>query len=979
MTGSPLARGTLASAFAMPDPHAAQSAAHALRTRLVAALAAGRSVALSAEEMADPEVRRELPALLAGLAGTDAVGVVPGLQLPGYTVLGAIGHGGMSTVYLARQERLGRCVALKVAAWSGADRRTRERLVQEARALARVAHPNIVAIHDIVDVGETVAIALDWIDGLTLEALLRVLPAQPGPDDMRTVREQLGAPPTAAAIFEGSPVRFFVVAMEQVARAVHRVHESGLLHLDIKPSNVLVRRDGTPLLADFGVVREIDLQTTKARTFAGTPIYCAPEQLRRDDRGFGPHTDVYGLGITLYEVLARRQPLRDQDLTRLVQTIERGRIPPLGTQIPIAKDLETIVQKAMAPSPGQRYPTAAALADDLQAFLEGRPVAARPLSRVQRLQRWAQLEPWKAALAVVLLVTLPMVAYLSIELVLGQPHIEAGRLRERQRQALQLEQTAYRQRLTGEIDAKAAAALLDEAMALDPSDKSLACLASMTADDNPDAVAPLLARHEAAVARSVGLQWLARKASERRPFFTAAEVRELKARANPTDWHVLVLDRVLWAEDLCVEDAFLEAAQLLTEAMIGAEPDPLLLGLHAWVAALAEERELRNTTCRWMRSLWPDSEDVVLWECTVYEPDEPEAVIRVAEDWLARDASSVAAWELRVGVAYRSGDHAAGLALAERAQAVPVASPRLAVMHASLLAANGHHERARQLLAARPDCRLNPLEALRLSRLQGGAAWRAYCDELLAAPHVPRLVLSSIVRDANRHRDSELGRRAFERFEQDYPGYRNVWCYEMQRRYRDKDILGAAQLARQIALPRCRVDADGAIVCGLLVAARDWRALADCADRWWRYGSEATHAHAAFFAGLAASRLGEPAAAVTHLAVATVAAQSSAWYASALLERAWVLVAPTTPLSLRDPELARLLLDRFRTANDALQSPRRGPWIAAVTAEVLFANGRVEEALAMAQAGLDAAGDPRMAPPADYRELLQSAPQRYRR
>ncbi|MBX3463198.1 MAG: serine/threonine protein kinase [Planctomycetes bacterium] len=960
----------------MTEP-APQPAALALRRRLASDVAAGRTVSLSSEEMADPELRRELPALLAGLASGGAPGVGPGLQLPGYTVLGAIGHGGMSTVYLARQERLGRYVALKVAAWSGADRKTRDRLVQEARALARVAHPNIVAIHDIVDVGETVAIALDWIDGLSLEGLLRVLPAEPQPGDMQRVREQLGAP--AAVHFEGSPVRFFVRTMLQVARAVHRVHEAGLLHLDVKPSNVLVRRDGTPLLADFGVVREIDLATSTARTFAGTPIYSAPEQLRRDDRGFGPHTDVYGLGITLYEVLARRQPLRDQDLTRLVQTVERGRIPPLGSQIPVAKDLETIVHKAMAPDPRHRYPSAAAFADDLQAFLEGRPVAARPLSRLHRLQRWVRLEPWKAALAAVLLVAVPAVGLLGIELLVGRHHIEAGRLRDRLRLASERQQAAYQVRFLGEGGAARAAALLHEAMELDPSDTSLACLVSMVADDEPDAVGPLLAGHPEAVARSRGLQRLAQKAGERRPFFAADEVAELAASTNPTDGYALALDRVLWAEDQGVEDAYAAATFHLDAAAMGREPDPLLLGLRAWTAALAGLGEVRDAACRVLATRWPDSGEALRWICFAYERQQPEVAARIAAQRIEQDPHDAAAWELWIGGALRTGRHAEGLERLERAWAVPVQSRSLDCFHVLLLAATGQHERARAVRAARPDLDLSPLNELRLRRFEGPEPALAFCRELIAQPRVPRTVLQAIVLEASRQRDLELGQQAFARWQQLYPGHELVLRHEMQRRYAAKDLPGAAQLASQVRTPARRLDTDGPILCNLLVTARDWPALAAFADRWLQHCAAACRPQASFFAGLAASRLGDGMQAARHLAVATAAADASVWHTTALLERAWVLVTPTAPTAVRDPELARLLLGRFEAANGALQSPRRGAWPMAVKAEVAFASGKVEEAVALAEAARQAQVDPRTAPPADLGEFLQEALRRYGR
>lgn len=410
-----------------------------LRKKLLQDLANGRTVTLPASELARVEIREQLDVLFEQLhhdAGTGATR----LQIAGYTVLGEIGHGGMSTVYLARHTALDRCVALKVVPnWLGGQEKARERLLREARAMAKLSHPNIVAVHDIVDRGETIAIAMEWIDGLTLADLLRSLPTTPASDDAEQLRQNLGAPATGHRL-EASVTRTFVRMMVDIARAVHCVHQNGLLHLDVKPSNVLVRRDGTPLLADFGVVREIDLVLTHTRSFAGTPIYAAPEQLRRDDAAFGPHTDVYGLGITLYELLARSQPLRQQGLTRLLQDIQSGRIPRLSTRAEVSSDLENIVHKAISPTPERRYGSAAAFADDLQAFLDGRPVSARPVTGFERLSRWIAAEPWKAAVGAVLLVLLPISAGLGLKLLAELPTIRASELQQRREQHAELAQ-----------------------------------------------------------------------------------------------------------------------------------------------------------------------------------------------------------------------------------------------------------------------------------------------------------------------------------------------------------------------------------------------------------------------------------------------------------------------------------------------------------------------------------------------------------
>lgn len=601
------------------------------RRRWSAVVASGQTVSLTKDELADATLRRELPELLTQIAGN---GAAAGPHFPGYTLLGVIGRGGMSTVYLARQDRLRRYVALKVAAWSGAERRARERMLEEARALARVAHPNIVAIHDIVESGEAVAIALEWVDGMSLDALLRELPQQPSAGDADIVCQRLGVPPAAAEAIGDSVLRFFVRTMRDVARAVHRVHEAGLLHLDVKPSNVMVRRDGTPLLADFGVVREIDPAVSRTRSFAGTPIYSAPEQLRHDARGFVPQTDVYGLGITLYEVLARRQPLRELDLTGLVQAVARGKLPALSSWLPIAKDLETIVHKALQPDPRQRYDSAAAFADDLDAFLEGRPVAARPISRLRRLQRWALLEPWKATLAALLLVTVPVVLFLGLQLMWNARHIEAGQRRELLRQASALQQRAFLEQLRRSPNLQQIRDALERAVALDPSDGSIACLATVVADFDVREVPAVLARFPAALERRLSLRMMAAMAQDGRPFFDEGEAQALFATGDPVDAYVLALERVLWASDRRDVESLEIALQCLHNAAAGREPDPLLQGLRSFVAGSVERYDIRDAACATMLSLWPDSIDTLQWCWRAFERDRPERADELARDRL---------------------------------------------------------------------------------------------------------------------------------------------------------------------------------------------------------------------------------------------------------------------------------------------------------------------------------------------------------
>jgi serine/threonine protein kinase/tetratricopeptide (TPR) repeat protein len=291
--------------------------------------------------------------------------------IPGYTILGELGRGGMGAVYLARQERLGgRPVALKVLpAGFALSARSRERFMLEARAIARLRHPNIVAIHDVVDTPEIAAFAMEWIEGTSLAHVIE--------RRAEAARSETASGPGDAL----SVVRIGI----DVARALHAVHQAGLLHRDVKPSNVLLRADGTPLLSDFGLVREEGTAVhTVSGQFVGTPAYAAPEQLR-GERTIDPRADVFSLGATLYHATTLRRPHEEAAVHKILERIEGARIPaPRRVNPRLPRDLDTIISKAMEPEPERRYAAAADLAEDLERLATLRPIRARPSGLITR-------------------------------------------------------------------------------------------------------------------------------------------------------------------------------------------------------------------------------------------------------------------------------------------------------------------------------------------------------------------------------------------------------------------------------------------------------------------------------------------------------------------------------------------------------------------------------------------------------------------
>ncbi len=360
--------------------------------RAVARIEEGRPIELRDLVGAREDLLAQVERLIR-LAQQVAVG--HGRALPtvrGYTLLGELGRGGMGAVYLARQERLGgRPVALKVLAPSIAlSPSARERFRTEALAIARLQHSNIVAVHDVVHDADVYAYAMEWVDGKSLAELIRYLERCRGQPALADVRASLAVP--AGALEHGTLATFICRVGIAVARALGAVHRAGLLHRDVKPANILLRRDGTPLLSDFGLARELDTATlTQAGHFVGTPAYAAPEQLRGSSRALDPRTDVYGLGVTLYHALTLRLPFSGRSTADLLRKIEAGQAEPLRRANPhLAADLQTIVAKAMDVDPERRYPTADELADDLERLLHLQPIRARPAGLVTRTVKLAR-------------------------------------------------------------------------------------------------------------------------------------------------------------------------------------------------------------------------------------------------------------------------------------------------------------------------------------------------------------------------------------------------------------------------------------------------------------------------------------------------------------------------------------------------------------------------------------------------------------
>jgi eukaryotic-like serine/threonine-protein kinase len=292
---------------------------------------------------------------------------------PGFRILGELGRGGMGTVYKAWQVKLKRIVALKVLrADAYAETNAAARFQAEAEAAARFQHPNIVQVFEVGEHDGTGYLVLEYAAGGGLD---------------RRLSENLQDPRENARL------------IEILARAIHFAHERGIVHRDLKPANVLLTDDGVPKITDFGLAKLLEREDalTRQGEIAGTPSYMAPEQVRGQISEIAPTTDVYSLGAILYETLTGRPPFKGTTpLSTLEQVATQEPLSPSKMQRHLPRDLVTICLKCLAKEPGRRYPTALALAEDLERFLHGRPILARPIPLWHRLAKWARRRPGSA-------------------------------------------------------------------------------------------------------------------------------------------------------------------------------------------------------------------------------------------------------------------------------------------------------------------------------------------------------------------------------------------------------------------------------------------------------------------------------------------------------------------------------------------------------------------------------------------------------
>lgn len=363
-------------------------------------------------------------------------------RLGDFRIIREIGRGGMGIVYEAEQESLGRRVAIKVLPYQGLlEAKHLARFRREARIAARLHHTNIVQVFGVGQQDGLHYYVMQYVPGVGLDRIIRRLaaicagvagelagnPAKVDDFDRERIeaicRRWLGTTghTSSCARTVGTlhdlpdcPDYFRTIAQLgiRVAHALHYAHSQGTMHRDIKPANLLVDPRGTVWVTDFGLAQAVHAEDiTLPGEITGTLRFMPPERFggQIDARG-----DIYSLGLTLYELLTLQPAFQNSDHTRLIHQITQSQPPRPGRINPrIPRDLETIILKATAHQPDHRYSTAAALAEDLQRFIEDRPIQARPARLAERLWRWSRRNPAMASLAATSLVLLLAVAVVA--------------------------------------------------------------------------------------------------------------------------------------------------------------------------------------------------------------------------------------------------------------------------------------------------------------------------------------------------------------------------------------------------------------------------------------------------------------------------------------------------------------------------------------------------------------------------------------
>ncbi len=366
-----------------------------------------------------------------------------GKRLGDFEIVNLIGTGGMGAVFLARQVSLDREVALKVISdISGARAKSLERFKREAKVLAKISYPHIVSIYEVGEEGPYSYFAMEYVQGVSLDKILASIRNAPSDakasevmrkclEDKSSIQEREYAKSRQK---DGAEIDTdYIVGISKIiisiASALENAHSKGILHRDVKPSNILIDSNGTPKLVDFGLARAESQQAiTVTGEFFGTPSYVSPEQIRRPDT-VDCRSDVYSLAATYYECLTLRPPFEGNTVNEtLTRVISREAVPPKKFCPRLSTDFNTVLLHALEKLPEDRYQTAADFAADIEHVLEFKPITAKRPSITRRTYKIIRRNPVRTVTVLVAIIATIIVIALTVFYVRENKIADAGRL-----------------------------------------------------------------------------------------------------------------------------------------------------------------------------------------------------------------------------------------------------------------------------------------------------------------------------------------------------------------------------------------------------------------------------------------------------------------------------------------------------------------------------------------------------------------------